>query len=399
MGGINALFLSPIYCALIAYVGVIGTPNLPFIIASFCSISLGAMVSLEYFGFLPHHDPFWKYHLSGSEQIIIGLANTCFLFTVAFIISFTSGIIRQNKKKLHEQNVELKKSQEKIKSAAERLENSNVELKLAVKKARDSDRLKSEFLANMGHELRTPLNHVIGFTDLVLNSNLGRLNDTQKEYLTDVHDSGKHLLSLVNDLLDLSKIESGKLKIDVSEVNLIELLENSMTTIEDMAAEQRIQLSLALDGVPQSIQSDERRLKQIMSNLLSNALKFTNDQGSVAVSAKLVDCYTRPGLRNEDNQSMHIILDPTSNDLDAKTTSKKCVEIAVSDTGIGIQPQDHDRIFNRLEQLDGTTQKKYQGTGLGLALTKRLVELAGGKIWVESQGKYKGSTFRFIIPA
>ena len=399
LGGINALFLSPIYCAVIAYVGVIGKPNLPFIIVVLCSVSLGLMGSLEYFGYIPHHDPFVKYQLPNTTQVTFGLANVCFLFTVAFITSYTSGIIKRNKKKVHEQNVELRKSQKKIKFAAERLEGNNIELKIAAQKASDSDRLKSEFLANMGHELRTPLNHIIGFTELVLDSNFGKLNATQKEYITDVHDSGKHLLSLVNDLLDLSKIESGRLKIEVSDVNLRELLEKSMTNIEDRASERKIKLSIEFDGIPKSIKSDERRLKQVMYNLLSNALKFTNDGGAIAISASTVDCYTRKGLRDGDNQSLNVIFDPSSNDINAEANSKKCIEIAVSDTGIGIQPEDHKRIFNRFEQLDGTAQKKYQGTGLGLALTKRLVELVGGKIWVESQGKNKGSTFRFIISA
>jgi len=261
-----------------------------------------------------------------------------------------------------------------------------------------ANRVKSEFLANMSHELRTPLNHIIGFTELVLDSNLGKLNDTQKGYLTDVCDSGKHLLSIVNDLLDLANIEAGRQKIDLSEVNLRELLKNSMVVVEDIAAKHRIQLSLDMDGVPEVIKSDRRVLKQTMHNLLSNALKFTEDQGLVTISATMVDCYTRPGRRRGDPESFQVILDPMSNERESGATYQKCVEIAVSDTGIGIRSEDHDRIFNRLEQVDCTLQKKYQGTGLGLALTKSQVELAGGKIWVESDGKDKGSIFRFIIP-
>jgi Amt family ammonium transporter len=153
-----------------------------------------------------------------------------------------------------------------------------------------------------------------------------------------------------------------------------------------------------MDGVPEVIKSDKRVLKKTMHNLLSNALKFTEDHGLVTICAKMVDCYTRPGRRRGDPESFQVILDPMSNEKESGATHHKCFEIAVSDTGIGIRSEDHDRIFNRLEQVDCTAQKKYQGTGLGLALTKSLVELAGGKIWVESEGKDKGSTFRFIIP-
>jgi signal transduction histidine kinase len=162
-----------------------------------------------------------------------------------------------------------------------------------------------------------------------LDSNLDKLSDTQKEYLIDVHDSGKHLLSLVNDLLDLSKIEAGKQKVDLSEVNLRELPKNSMVAVEDMAAKHRIQLSLNMDGVPEVIKSDERALKQTMDNLLSNALKFTEDQGLVTISAKMVGCYTRPGRRSGDPESFQIILDPMSNERQSGATYQKCVEIAV----------------------------------------------------------------------
>lgn len=398
LGGINALYLSPIYCALIAYVGAVGPSKLPFTIATFCSASLSLMIGLEHFGYLPNQDPIYKLHLPGSNVLTLAMASICLLFVVAFITSYTSSLLRKNKDKLKEQYDELINSRNELKIAADKLKKKNVELKNAVKKARESDLMKSEFLANMSHEFRTPLNHVIGFTELVMNNNLGELNVVQKEYLSDVLDSGKHLLSLINDILDLSKMESGKLNLAISDVNLKEVLEKSMAIVEDIALKHRIQLSLDMDGVPETIRADQPKLKQIMYNLLSNAVKFTPGGGLVRVNAKLVEYGIIAGRRSEDPETFQIVLDPRSDDKVSGEHYKKCVDIAVSDNGIGIRKEDQERIFQRFEQIDASSKKRFQGTGLGLALTKRLVELKGGKIWVESDGEDKGSTFRFIIP-
>ena len=272
------------------------------------------------------------------------------------------------------------------------------ELAVAKERAEESDRLKSAFLAAMSHELRTPLNSIIGFTGIILQELVGPLNNEQSKQLTMVQDSAQHLLSLINDVLDLSKVEAGRLKIDISDVNLKKVLENSMTIVKDVALKNQIQLSLDMDGVPVTIQSDKRKLKQIMYNLLSNAVKFTPDGGFVRVNSKLVDCSIKSGRRSEDPETFQIVIDQKSKNKIPGALYKKCVEIAVSDTGIGIRKEDQKRVFNQFEQIDGSSDKKFQGTGLGLALTKRLVELNGGKIWVESGGEGKGSTFRFIIP-
>ena len=380
MGGINALYLSPIYAALIAYVGTVGPPGLPFAIASICAATLSISAGMEYFGFIPHQDPFWKYQPPGISQIGILLTNICILFVVAFITSYTGNILRKNKKKLHIKNVELEKSRLELKVAADTLENKNVELQLTANRARESDRMKSEFLANMSHEFRTPLNHIMGFTEIIIDKKFGDLNAKQIEYLNNVLQSGQHLLSLVNDILDLSKVESGKLKLELSVLNLRSLLENSLTMIKEKAMKHGITLSIESDGAPETIWADERKLKQIMYNLLSNAVKFTPDGGSITLATQM-HTDSEPGhseSRAEDKQSE--------------------IKISVVDTGIGIIKQDLENIFKPFEQVESSANRKYQGTGLGLSLTKKLVELHGGRIWAESKGEGKGSVFNFIIP-
>ena len=170
-----------------------------------------------------------------------------------------------------------------------KLEEEKIKLAQAKKEAEKANKAKSEFLANMSHELRTPLNHIIGFNELVLSKSFGDLNQIQEEYLNDVHQSSKHLLSLINDILDISKVEAGKLETKLGDVNLKILLENSLTMIKEKAIAHRIQLKLDTDGIPEIITADKRMLKQIMYNLLSNAVKFTSDGGEIRLSSSLAD--------------------------------------------------------------------------------------------------------------
>jgi signal transduction histidine kinase/putative methionine-R-sulfoxide reductase with GAF domain len=223
---------------------------------------------------------------------------------------------------------------------------------------------KSEFLANMSHELRTPLNAIIGFSEVLSDRMFGELNEKQADYMKDIHESGKHLLSLINDILDLSKIEAGRMDLELSTFDLPSALSNAMTLVRERAQRHAIQLSLDVDPRLGSFEADERKFKQIVLNLLSNAVKFTPDGGRVAVSAKPLD---------------------------------EQVEIQVRDTGIGIAPEDHAAVFEEFKQVGRDYTRKAEGTGLGLALTRRFVELHGGQVRLDS-ALGKGSTFTITLP-
>ena len=302
-------------------------------------------------------------------------------------------------KRVEQRTADLARTNDELLSEIARRKRVEVELKKSKEAADAANQTKSDFLANMSHELRTPLNHIIGFTELVAGKNCGELNETQDEYLNDVLQSGRHLLTLINDILDLSKVEAGKHELELTDVNPGPLLKNSLTMVKEKAIKHRLKLSSNGVDIPDSIRADERKLKQIMYNLLSNAVKFTLDGGEVSTNVRMVDCIVRPGLRKGDPDELKIIEGAIDRAEIADTKRKKCIEFLVSDTGIGIKPEDHERIFNPFEQVESSASRRYQGTGLGLSLTKKLVEMHGGKIWVESEGEGRGSTFRFIIPA
>ncbi len=222
---------------------------------------------------------------------------------------------------------------------------------------------KSEFLANMSHELRTPLNAIIGFSEVLAEKMFGEVNDKQAEYLADILDSGRHLLSLINDILDLSKIEAGRMELNLSEFSLPSAIDNTLMLLRERAHRRDIALACTIDDGLGSIQADERKVKQVVLNLLSNALKFTPEGGRIDV---------RAARRNG------------------------CAEIAVTDTGVGIAPDDQAAVFEEFRQV-GTASKKVEGTGLGLAISRKFIELHGGRIWVEST-LGEGSTFAFTLP-
>jgi signal transduction histidine kinase len=227
-----------------------------------------------------------------------------------------------------------------------------------------ASRHKSEFLANMSHELRTPLNAVIGFSEVLLQRMFGELNDKQDEYLKDIYASGQHLLSLINDILDLSKIEAGRMELAAAPFHLPSALDNAVTLVRERAGRHGIALQLDIDPALGEVAGDERKIKQVLLNLLSNAVKFTPEGGRIILRAA-----RRDGM----------------------------VEISVSDTGIGIAPEDQAAIFEEFRQV-GSDERKREGTGLGLTLAKKFVELHGGRISVESEPG-RGSTFTFTLPA
>jgi len=233
--------------------------------------------------------------------------------------------------------------------------------------AEAANHAKSEFLANMSHELRTPLNAIIGFSEILKDESFGPLNDKQKEYLTDVLESGKHLLSLINDILDLSKVEAGRMELQPSQLDLKSLLTNSLLMIRERAMKHQIRLEMDGEETIGLIEADERKIKQVVFNLLSNAAKFTPDGGKIGIQAR------RQGGGE--------------------------VQITVWDTGIGIEEHNRHKMFKEFSQIDSTYSRKYTGTGLGLSLAKTFVELHGGRIWFESEGKDRGTRFHFTLPA
>jgi signal transduction histidine kinase len=300
--------------------------------------------------------------------------------------------------RVEKRTVELASANRTLRKEISVRKKTEADLKQAKDAAEGANRTKSEFLANMSHELRTPLNHIIGFTELVLNAKFGSLNKTQEEYLNDVLHSSKHLLDLINDILDISRVEAGKLKLETSEINLKACLQNSLIMIKEKATKHGIRLTTNFDGCSETIMADERKLKQILYNLLSNAVKFTPDGGSICLNAKKVNCKNRPGRRRDEANGINFAEALAGDTQVLEKNIHNGIEISVTDSGIGIKSEDLERIFNRFEQIDGTSRRNYEGSGLGLALTRELVEMHGGRIWAQSEGEGKGSTFRILLP-
>jgi GAF domain-containing protein/anti-sigma regulatory factor (Ser/Thr protein kinase) len=223
---------------------------------------------------------------------------------------------------------------------------------------------KSEFLASMSHELRTPLNAIIGFSDVLLQGMFGEMTDKQTEYLQDILSSGQHLLSLINDILDLSKIEAGRMELDVADFHLPSAIDDALLLMRERAGRRGLALDRQVDDRLGQIRGDQRKVKQVLLNLLSNAVKFTPEGGRIEVRA---------------------------------APAGDAVEISVTDSGIGIAPEDHEAVFEEFRQV-GKSEKKAEGTGLGLALCRKFVELHGGRIGVKS-APGQGSTFTFTLPA
>lgn len=238
------------------------------------------------------------------------------------------------------------------------------ELTLAKEAANAANRSKTEFLANMTHELRTPLNAILGFSEMMAGELAGKVNKTQKAFLQDINESGHLLLSLINDILDLSKIEAGKIELDYSLIDINGLIERSELFIRGEAMSKAIKISKKIPDQNIKIHADEIRIKQVLVNLLGNAVKFTPENGVITIYVEKKGDF---------------------------------IQIAIHDTGMGIKSEDIPKLFLPFKQLESDHDTKKQGTGLGLALCKKIIELHGGKIWIESEWK-KWCKFIFTLP-
>ena len=260
------------------------------------------------------------------------------------------------------------------------LEEKNIELVHA-------SRMKSEFLATMSHELRTPLNAIIGFSEALKDGLMGQMSVTQHEYIGDIFTSGQHLLSLINDILDLSKVEAGMMTLDLEAVDLNGLLSNSLSIVKEKAAAQNIRLELEVEDLGM-FQLDMRKTKQIVYNLLSNAVKFSANGGRVTLRARRVAraaVGTLPGSRSVYGFAL------------ADSEYEEFIEICVADSGIGISGDNMAKLFVAFSQIDSSLARKFEGTGLGLAMVKQLAELQGGTVAVAS-AEGEGACFAFWLP-
>ena len=258
--------------------------------------------------------------------------------------------LKDSNRYLMRQHAALRRADEEILQINRQLEQSN--------------RYKSEFLANMSHELRTPLNAVLGFSEILLDATMNLTSGERTEFLRNIHSSGQHLLGLINDILDLAKIEAGKMELHAEEMPVAEALQEVTSILEPMARQQGLQLIMAGLADVGVIMADRSKFKQVLYNLLSNAVKFTPPPGQITITVK---------------------------------DSPEHLTVSVHDTGIGMKEEDLPKLFREFEQIDGSYTRRYQGTGLGLALCRRFVEMHGGRIWAESHFG-KGSTFTFTIP-
>jgi signal transduction histidine kinase len=309
---------------------------------------------------------------AGSRNLFIGVGATSIVLALllGFVLSWSViGPIQRTDERLAEiasgdfsTHVDVP-NRDELGALAANLNRMNDELGRLYEELETVSRHKSEFLANMSHELRTPLNAIIGFSEVLQQQMFGELNEQQLGYVDDVLDAGRHLLSLINDILDLAKVEAGRMELELAEVSLPETLRSGLTMHGERASREGITLALTVDPDEIVVEADERKLRQVVFNLLSNAVKFTPAGGRIDVSARMSDGF---------------------------------VEVAVADSGSGIAEEDHELIFEEFGQARGDPGA-HEGTGLGLPLSRRFIELHGGRLWVES-ALGSGSTFRFTLP-
>jgi len=308
-----------------------------------------------------------------SQAVVFGVAFGGVLFALVLGYSISASLVgpvkqmnRRFQEIAHEDfsgRLEIP-NRDELGNLASALNDMSSELGRLYREIHAASRHKSEFLANMSHELRTPLNAIIGFSQVLDERLFGELNEKQAEYINDIHESGAHLLSLINDILDLSKVEAGHMELDLKKFDVRVALDNALTLIKERSLRHGLTLEIDLDSGLGNMVADERKFKQIMLNLLTNAIKFTPEGGTISVSAGI---------------------------------DEKILNIAIRDTGIGISPEDQKLVFEEFRQASGKDGQANEGTGLGLTLTKRFVEMHGGEITVESEAG-EGSIFRFSLP-
>lgn len=283
-------------------------------------------------------------------------------------------VIKERTREIVEKNLRLYEISEELQFQKEELISMNEQLE-------KSSRMKSEFLANMSHELRTPLNSIIGFAEVLRERMFGELNDRQEKYLSNILNSGKHLLNLINNILDISKVEAGKMNLIIEAFPINKVIDEVQSIIRTLAYKKNIRLLMEYHNEIM-VEGDPSKFKQILYNLISNAIKFTDEKGTVTLTTQeaKIGTYFEGGPG-----AIPFVLDADG------------FTLKVVDTGIGIKPEDQERIFNEFEQLDQTSRRKYEGTGLGLTLTRKLVHLHGGHIWVQSEFG-KGTEVWVVLP-
>ncbi len=279
--------------------------------------------------------------------------------------------------------------EEIVKQRTRELEATSKRAMQMARQARAASMAKTTFLANMSHELRTPLNAIIGFSEVLLDKHYGEINRIQEEYINDILHSARHLLSLIDDILDLSKIEVGKMELHKDYVNFKELVERSLIMIKQKAIKHGIKISTIIENIAEIVVADERKMKQVLFNLLTNAAKFTPDGGSIEVHVSMVDFqWIKNNVPSRFKEDVFNVINREVN---------RYIKVSVKDTGVGIAPESVKKIFEPFQQEDSSTSRRFGGTGLGLSLSAEIIRLHKGAIWVVSEPD-RGSEFTFVVP-
>ncbi len=361
LGGVEITGLVVIYMFVIILAGMSSSGMRDsFIIANLSSIAYTGMVALEYMEALPHYAVLGIVVPSGKTQVVLVFINLFFLNIIAYLSSLFFTRLKKRELEL----ADVKATLEQYNISLEGLITERTKyLQKALVQAKTADQLRQEFIADVSHELRTPLNSILGFSGVLMGNIDGELNEQQYNDVQAIQTSGEHILDIINDILDLSKIEAGMMDLSPASLSLHDMLREVVTTSHSLLKEKSVKFEIDIKDELPPVMADEKRCRQIVLNLLGNAVKFT-DEGIITVSARL---------------------------------ARQEVVISVVDTGIGIKEEDLPFVFEKYRQFEHTSSRHVVGTGLGLTIAKRLVEMHGGRIWVESTYG-EGSVFSFTLP-